>query len=79
MEFKVRGNNDLYNIKALFTFNAKRNVGILRSKSIAPSLLELIRITGYEFRQSHYDPEVDSASNRNEYQVYFLGVKAAGA
>jgi len=22
---------------------------------------------------------VDSASNRNEYQVYFLGVKAAGA
>jgi len=24
-------------------------------------------------------PWVDSASNRNEYQVYFLGVKAAGA
>jgi len=24
-------------------------------------------------------PGVDSASNRNEYQVYFLGVKAAGA
>jgi len=24
-------------------------------------------------------PEVDSASNRNEYQEYFLGVKAAGA
>jgi hypothetical protein len=23
--------------------------------------------------------EVDSASNGNEYQVYFLGVKAAGA
>jgi len=23
-------------------------------------------------------PGVDSASNRNEYQVYFLGVKAAG-
>jgi len=31
----------------------------------------------YSFR-SHYGPEVDSASNRNEYQVYFLGVKAAG-
>ena len=30
------------------------------------------------FRQ-HYGPEVDSASNRNEYQEYFLGVKAAGA
>ena len=29
--------------------------------------------------QSHYDPGVDSASNINEYQVYFLGVKAVGA
>ena len=28
--------------------------------------------------RSHYDPGVDSASNRNEYQEYFLGVKAAG-
>ena len=26
---------------------------------------------------SHYGPGVDSASNRNEYQEYFLGVKAA--
>jgi len=32
----------------------------------------------YSF-QSHYGPGVDSASNRNEYQEYFLGVKAAGA
>jgi len=29
--------------------------------------------------RSHYGPGVDSASNRNEYQVYFLVVKAAGA
>ena len=29
--------------------------------------------------RSHYDPGVDSASNRNEYQEHFLGVKAAGA
>jgi len=28
---------------------------------------------------SHYGPGVDSASNRSEYQEYFLGVKAAGA
>jgi len=28
---------------------------------------------------SHYGPGVDSASNRNEYQEYFLGIKAAGA
>ena len=27
---------------------------------------------------SHYGPGVDSASNINEYQVYFLWVKAAG-
>jgi len=26
-----------------------------------------------------YGPVVDSASNRNEYQEHFLGVKAAGA
>ena len=28
--------------------------------------------------RSRYDPGVDSASNRNEYQYHFLGVKAAG-
>ena len=28
--------------------------------------------------RSHYGPGVDSASNRNEYQEQFLGVKAAG-
>jgi hypothetical protein len=26
----------------------------------------------------HYGSAVNSASNRNEYQKYFLGVKAAG-
>ena len=29
--------------------------------------------------RSRYGPGIDSASNRNEYQEYFLGVKAAGA
>ena len=29
--------------------------------------------------RSHYDPGVDSAFNRNEYQENFLGVNAAGA
>jgi len=29
--------------------------------------------------RSHYGSGVDSASNRNEYQEYFLGVKAAAA
>jgi hypothetical protein len=29
--------------------------------------------------RSHYGPGVESASNRNEYREYFLGVKAADA
>jgi hypothetical protein len=29
--------------------------------------------------RSHYGPGVESTSNRNEHQEYFLGVKAAGA
>ena len=29
--------------------------------------------------RSQYGPGVDSASNRNEYQEYFLWLKAAGA
>jgi len=28
--------------------------------------------------RSHYGPGVESPSNRNEYQEYFLGVKEAG-
>ena len=32
-----------------------------------------------EFFRPHYGPGVDSASNRNEYQEYFLGIEAAGA
>jgi len=30
-----------------------------------------------QFFRSHYGPGVDSASNRNEYQVYFLAVKGS--
>ena len=40
-------------------------------------------VTGFfidiKFFRSHYGPGVDSASNRNEYQEHFPGVKAAGA
>ena len=38
------------------------------SRKIAGSIPEVVN-----------GPEVDSGSNRNEYQEYFLGVKAAGA
>jgi hypothetical protein len=34
---------------------------------------------GIKSFRSHYDPGVDSASNRNEYQEHLLGVEAAGA
>jgi hypothetical protein len=33
------------------------------------------KYTHTSFR-SHYGPGIDSASNRNEYQEYFLGVKS---
>jgi hypothetical protein len=35
-------------------------------------------LLAWSFR-SHYFPGVDSAANRNEYQEYFVGVKAASA
>jgi hypothetical protein len=41
-------------------------------------------VCGIDYRWCHrnfsltYGPGVDSASNGNEYQEYFLGVKAAG-
>ena len=49
-------------------------------RSLVRSQVELLEffIDIKSFR-SHYGPGVDSASNRNEYQEPFLGVKAAGA
>ena len=32
-----------------------------------------------KFFRLHYGPGFESASNRNDYQEHFLGVKAAGA
>ena len=32
-----------------------------------------------KYFRSHYGPGAESASNRNEYQEYFLGVKVADA
>ena len=51
------------------------------NQKVAGSIL--VGVSGFfihikSFR-SYYGPGVDSASNRNEYQEYFLGVKAAGA
>ena len=50
----------------------------LRAAGSIPAGVIGIFINIKSFR-SHYGAGVDSASNRNEYQEYFLGVKAAGA
>ena len=42
-----------------------------------PALVSGFFVDIKSFR-SHYGPGVDSASNRDEYQEHFLGVKAAG-
>jgi len=47
---------------------------VVRSQLV--SLEFMIDINSF---RSHYGPGVDLTSNRNEYQDYFLGVKAAGA
>ena len=47
-------------------------------QSTAPPRTPIYIYLAQSFRP-HYGPGVDSASNRNEYQEYFPGVKAAGA
>jgi len=46
---------------------------------VRSQLVSLEFFTDIKSFRSRYGPEVDSASNRNEYQEHFLGVKAAGA
>ena len=52
----------------------KSEVSLVRSQLV--SLEFFVDIKSF---RSHYGPGVDSASNRNEYQEHFLGVKATGA
>jgi len=54
-------------------------VEALRYKSECRGLASRWCHWNFSFTYSYYGPGVDSASNRNEYQKYFLGVKAAGA
>jgi len=46
---------------------------------IGRSLVRSQVVSDIKSLRSHYGSGVDSASARNEYQEYFLGVKAAGA
>ena len=43
---------------------------------VRSQLVSLELFTDIKSFRSHYGPEVDSASNRNEYQEYFLGGKS---
>ena len=57
-------------------WGAVLQIGRLLVRSQLVSLQFFIDIKSF---RSHYSPGVDSAFNRNEYQEYFLGVKAAVA
>ena len=54
---------------------------IVRMKQVQIICWDLKKVTLHAIKsfRSHYGPGVDSASNRNEYQEYLMGVKAAGA
>ena len=51
------------------------------SRKVSGSILDVVFgiFHWYHPIRLHYGPGVDSASNMNKYQEYFLGVKAAGA
>ena len=50
------------------------------NRQVAGSIPDVvIGIFQWQSFRSHNGPGVDSATNGNEYQVYFLDVKAAGA
>ena len=55
-----------------FYIRAVLQIGRLLVRSQLVSIEIFIDIKSF---RSHYDPEVDSASNRNEYQEHILGVK----
>ena len=46
---------------------------------VRSQLVSLEFVIDIKSLRSHYEPGLDSVSNRNEYQEHFLEVKAAGA
>ena len=53
-------------------------LSILSRSLVRSQLVSLEYFIDIKSFRSHYVPGVDRASNRNEYQGHFLGVKAAG-
>ena len=82
-----RGDFTLYSGRTLYPLNRSSRCGLLINLLPLPGVKVAgsipAGVSGFfidikSFRP-HYGPGVDSASNRNEYQEYFLRVKAAGA
>jgi hypothetical protein len=81
-------------VRGSSAFNVLNAVTLLSAGHAVAQLVEALRFKlegcGFDSRwchwnfsliqsfRPHYGSGVDSASNRNEYQVYLLGVKAAG-
>ena len=54
-------------------------VKVVGRSLVLNQLVSLEFFSDINYFRSHYDPGVDSASDRNKYQEYFLWVKATGA
>ena len=69
-----------YGFRTFSSFRGTRWHSWLRhcatSRKVAGSIPDFV-IGIFLWHNPHYGPGVESASNRNEYQEYFLGVKAA--
>jgi len=69
------GHSEVKSTYPLYSKDAVLQIG----RSLVRSQLVPVNFSLTKSFRSHYGPGVDSASNRNEYQEYFLRVKAAGA
>jgi hypothetical protein len=75
----------LHNEELYVLYSSLNIIRVTKSRSgyAVAQLVEALRYKlkgrGFDSRWSHCGPGVDSASNRNEYQESFLGVKTAGA
>jgi len=68
-----------YNNRASTALGKTTCFGQIGRSKVQSQLVPLESFIDIKSFRSHYGPGVNSASNRNEYQEYFLGVKTAGA
>ena len=82
--FQVPRSQSVYPPRAKINYQSLNNLSLhliplhyATNRQVAGSIPDGVIVT--QSCRSHYGPGVDSASNRHQYQVSFLGVKAAGA